>query len=229
MTIPRDDSRLLAYVAMEGTSRDVRINLGSGTTAPAGWINLDRSPGIFVAGVPGLRAVLRRLRILSGPQAETTWASNVRRHDVTRGLPFPDGFAEAIYASHLLEHLPRDAAVRLVQECRRVLRPHGVLRLALPDLRAMAERYVRDGEPGAAHAFVRATGLGVEQQKRRWARLVGAVSGAQHKWMYDERSTVELCRSSGFAQVTVCRYRIGRCPDLAGVEHRKDSIFVEAY
>ena len=57
-------------------------------------------------------------------------------------LPFADASFDGVYHSHLLEHLPRDRALPFLQECRRVLKPGGVLRLAIPNLEAMARLYL---------------------------------------------------------------------------------------
>src|SRR5439155_15263636 len=47
----------------------------------------------------------------------------VIQHDLRTRLPFPEGRFEAVYHSHVLEHLPRADGLRLLQECARVLRP----------------------------------------------------------------------------------------------------------
>jgi len=206
----------------------LRVNLGSGTTAPSGWLNMDRSPGLLLRKIPFLRAFLRNAGVLRGPQADVMWPPNVRRHDVRKGLPFPAESVEVIYSSHMVEHLPRDDAVRLVKECRRVLRHGGILRIAVPDLRGCAERYVASDASDAADEFMRAIGTGLETTPRGWSRLIEATSGARHRWMYDAASLQAICQECGFRNVSERRYREGRCPDLASVEHRPDSLFVEA-
>ncbi|MEO1009100.1 MAG: methyltransferase domain-containing protein [Planctomycetota bacterium] len=57
---------------------------------------------------------------------------------------YGDASVEAIFCSHTLEHLPVDRAAALVRDCRRVLKPGGVLRLVLPD----CERLVRAHNDG---------------------------------------------------------------------------------
>ena len=58
-------------------------------------------------------------------------------------LPFiPDGSTDLIYACHVLEHFGRKETVRVLTEWRRVLRPGGVLRLAVPDYEACAKLYL---------------------------------------------------------------------------------------
>jgi SAM-dependent methyltransferase len=66
----------------------------------------------------------------------------VLAHDLRLGIPFPDGHFDAVYHAHLLEHLAPAEAARLLAECRRVLRPGGVLRVVVPDLEAIARLYL---------------------------------------------------------------------------------------
>src|SRR5262249_8463346 len=90
------------------------LNLGCGQRFHPAWTNLDVRP--------------------SDP--------TVRAWDVTKPLPFADASFDAVYHSHLLEHLPRDRALPFLRECRRVLKPGGVIRIAIPDLEAIALLYL---------------------------------------------------------------------------------------
>ena len=206
-----------------------RINLGCGTTAPAGWLNVDRSPGLLLSKFPGARRIVLATGLLPGPQAQVDWPEGIRRLDVTKRLPFQASSAEAIYSSHMLEHLAHRDAIHLLAECRRVLDDGGVLRLALPDLRRMAQAYLASSDSGAADAFVEAIGLGIEANPKGSRRLIEAMSGARHRWMYDAASIVSACEAVGLTRVEECAYREGRCPDLMNVEQREDSLFIEAF
>src|SRR5215213_9236911 len=89
----------------------LKLHIGCGNTYLDGWINIDLAR-------PGKRRDLR-------------W-------DLRRGLPFPDGVAEAIFSEHLFEHLDVASGLKLLKECKRTLAPGGVLRTGVPDL----ERYI---------------------------------------------------------------------------------------
>lgn len=206
----------------------VKINLGCGPVTPAGWVNIDRSPGLVLDKIPGLRGALGRLGVIPKAQATAKWSGDVMHRDVRKGLPFATGTVDAIYSSHMLEHVPRDTANKILVECRRVLRDGGVIRVAIPDIRVLVDRYVADGGEDAAETFIRETGMGVEQGPTGSRRLVQLVSGARHKWMYDEASLQRLFVQAGFADPVMRTYLEGDCPTIDEVETREESLFLEA-
>jgi predicted SAM-dependent methyltransferase len=63
-------------------------------------------------------------------------------HDLRQGIPFPDASFDVVYHSHVLEHLPKAKATPFLQECFRVLRPSGVIRVVVPDLEQLARLYL---------------------------------------------------------------------------------------
>lgn len=63
-------------------------------------------------------------------------------HNLTKGVPFPNASFDVVYHSHLLEHFRRADALNFLQECHRVLRPHGILRVAVPDLEKIIRSYI---------------------------------------------------------------------------------------
>jgi SAM-dependent methyltransferase len=57
------------------------------------------------------------------------------QHDLSvRPWPFEEDSIDAIVASHILEHFPQEGGVAFLQECHRILKPGGALRIAVPDL-----------------------------------------------------------------------------------------------
>lgn len=114
-------------IIMNVSANGLLVNIGCGSTWHPAWVNLDVRPVS-----PGIRS----------------W-------NVADGLPFADGQVQACYASHVLEHLSRHQARTLLAECWRVLRPGGVLRLAVPDLETLAREYLKalastaGGDPSA--------------------------------------------------------------------------------
>jgi len=49
-------------------------------------------------------------------------------------LPFKNNCVIAIFTSHCLEHLPDENVIFLLNECYRILKPKGILRISVPDM-----------------------------------------------------------------------------------------------
>jgi SAM-dependent methyltransferase len=90
------------------------LNIGCGSRYHPAWTNLDIAP--------------------RGP--------GVLAHDASRGLPFADATFDVVYHSHVLEHVRRPEALPFLRDCRRVLKPGGVLRVAVPDLEQICRLYL---------------------------------------------------------------------------------------
>jgi len=67
-------------------------------------------------------------------------------YDITQGIPFPNDSFDVVYHSHILEHIPKIGAEYFLEECCRVLRPQGVLRVVVPDLEEIARVYLNSLE-----------------------------------------------------------------------------------
>jgi SAM-dependent methyltransferase len=57
-------------------------------------------------------------------------------------LAFADASIDVCRASHVLEHFPQSQAVEIVKEWARVLKPGGILRIAVPDFAKIAKGYL---------------------------------------------------------------------------------------
>jgi predicted SAM-dependent methyltransferase len=63
------------------------------------------------------------------------------QQDITK-LDYGDNTVELIYASHVLEYFDRDEVMLVLKEWNRVLKPGGVLRLAVPNFETMVRIYL---------------------------------------------------------------------------------------
>ena len=194
-----------------------RLQLGAFDQAPEGWVNTDISPHLFVARVPGLAWVLHRFGVI-GPERYAAHRAGVFRSlrylDVSRRFRFADETFECVYASHMLEHLDPGVAERCLREVHRVLRPRGILRLAVPDLDGVIAGY----DPADPDTFLDGLYEGHSDRHSRASR---------HRWQYNAVSLKALMERVGFSEVQRCGYREGRCPDLDEIEVRQWSLFME--
>jgi predicted SAM-dependent methyltransferase len=135
-------------------------------------------------------------------------------HDVRYGLPFFDGTADHIYASHFLEHLFFDEAKHFLKETYRVLKQGGLIRIAIPDLEFAFFLYQRGQREQALGYFFSTS-------------KIGALS--RHQYMYDFALISQLLREVGFQSITRRSFREGRTPDLDLLDNRpEETLFVEA-
>ncbi len=117
-----------------------KVNLGSGTTIAPGWINIDISWNIWLCKLPFLKWILYKIGLLTEAAYKAKWPSSVIRHDVRKGLPFKDNSVDYIYTSHLLEHLKKREVVKVIRECHRILKPHGWIRIVVPDFKLLVSK-----------------------------------------------------------------------------------------
>ena len=98
-------------------SGEVYLNLGCGESSSAEFINIDVEP------YPNIHHI----------------------QDITDLSNFADNSVDMIYASHVLEHIPREKLSTTLKEWRRVLKIGGTLRFAVPDFDALIDIYMRTG------------------------------------------------------------------------------------
>ena len=145
--------------------------------------------------------------------------------DIRQGLPLETGSIDYAVSIHALPEVPLDGIVPVLQELRRVIKPGGVLRLALPDLLKGVAAYQR----GDRDYFL----VPDEDAQRLGAKLV-----TQLVWYGYSRTVFvpefieEMLYRAGFARVVHCEYRqtSSPFPQIVDLDNREaESLFVEAY
>jgi predicted SAM-dependent methyltransferase len=84
---------------------------------------------------------------------------NVIRHDLSKGIPLASVSCDVVYHAAVLEHIRREDVLPFMQECRRVLKPGGIIRIGVPDLERLCRLYLEklerclQGDIAAAHDY----------------------------------------------------------------------------
>lgn len=67
--------------------------------------------------------------------------------DATKPFPFPSQSFDYIFTEHMIEHITREEAEFMLQECYRVLTPGGKIRIVTPDLNAVVKVFLAPDVP----------------------------------------------------------------------------------
>ena len=202
------------------------LNLGCGTKMNWNWTNLDFSPYARLVRHMNIAKIFRKVGVVSEERYQNLLEvdPNIILWDLRKGVPFNNNTFDVVYHSHLLEHIDKTNAPVFLKECFRVLKPNGIIRIAVPDLQSIINRYnsaVSRLENGDMKAFsdhrkstyelfdqmVRKETTGTEEQRfalrfiERIVRGNAAKVGELHRWMYDEYSLRELLLDVGFENV----------------------------
>jgi predicted SAM-dependent methyltransferase len=173
-----------------------RLNWGCGGHPRTGWLNSDR------ADYPGVQLVC----------------------DIREGLPLEDASIDYTVSVHALPELPYSDLVPALTELRRVLKPEGVLRLALPDIDKGIDAYRR----GDRDYFL------VPDDD---AHSIGGKFVVQMIWYGHSRTLFthdfaeELLLKADFSRVARCAYKqtSSPYPEIVDLDNReRETLFIEA-
>lgn len=156
---PAEARRDLAPAVVPGPRGLIRVHIGCGTVVLDGWFNVDERWFPHVHHVGG----------------------------ADRLGAIPDGAAEVVYASHVLEHVSHRATQATLEEWARVLAPDGEIFIAVPDFDRIVQRYL--------------------ERDRRVGEIVGPLMGEQdyeantHRAVFNRAALAEALERAGFSAV----------------------------
>lgn len=143
-------------------------------------------------------------------------------------LPFAASSLETVVCMSAINYFTRARAQQLACEMHRVLRPGGVCRAGVQDMKSLAERYVRgDREfffqklPDGRDRFEGPT-LGDKFAAWFYGYAVGT---HRCEYFYDFESLAYLFREAGFSVVERKAYRESRIADVEHLDNRADQMF----
>ena len=143
-------------------------------------------------------------------------------------LPFENASIEAVVCISAINYFSASRAERIVAETFRVLRPGGVARYGVQDLRKLVASYLnRDlafleqKNPDGTCRFVGAT-----PADKLAAWFYGyPTSGGRCRYVYDFESLARRFTQTGFRLVEERPYRSSRLADIALIDNRPDQMF----
>jgi predicted SAM-dependent methyltransferase len=173
-----------------------RLNWGCGGDPRQGWINSD------VKEEPGVDVVC----------------------DIRDGLPLASDSVDYAVGIHALPEVPYDDLIPVLTELHRVLKPGGVLRLALPDLAKGVAAY----QQGDREYFLIPDD---EWQDIGSKLIVQLIWYGYSRTLFVRGFVEELLQKAGFTDVRHVGYRetASAHPEIVDLDNReRESLFVEA-
>jgi hypothetical protein len=191
----------------------LNIQYGAGLCGPENWRNFDSSPMLRLQRTP-------LLNLLPIARNGAPYPKTVIYGDVVKGLPVASGSADLVYCSHTLEHLALEDCRTALRESLRMLKPGGVFRAVMPDLRHLCSRYLSASviDPAAAPSFMMNSNLGLVRRPRGVARLRQFFSRDAHLWMWDYAAINFELMQAGFAHVREATFGDSQHASFSDVE-----------
>jgi len=119
----------------------------------------------------------------------------IKKWDVTKGLPYSDNSIDAIYSCHTFEHFTKTEAQFVISECFRVLQPGGQIKIVVPDIDDIVEIYYNFEKLGNMFK------IGRKFNTREEYIIFSLTQNGQHKYMYSERSLRKLLFDAGIKEI----------------------------
>jgi predicted SAM-dependent methyltransferase len=139
--------------------------------------------------------------------------------DATQRFPMPAGSFDAVFAEHMIEHIPYAAGLRMLRECCRILKPGGRIRIVTPRLGFLFEmlqapspaqlRYLR---------FTRDEYLPDVPADEASFVVNNMFYNYGHRFIYDERTLVGALAAAGFSGIVQARTCASDDPNFQGVD-----------
>lgn len=178
------------------------LQYGCGLNAPSSWVNFDSSPNLRLERLPIFGKLYAGPKMIGGKPTKKRFPSNIRCGDIVKGLPIEDDSCQGIFASHVLEHLPLSDFELALENTFSILKPGGIFRFIVPDLKKIALDYVNSTSPDASVIFMKETLLGQLNSKRNFKSLIYSWFGNnQHLWMWDYSSLELYLKRVGFREI----------------------------
>ncbi|MEH2052150.1 glycosyltransferase [Nostoc sp.] len=137
-------------------------------------------------------------------------------------LPFDDDSCALIYNEHFLEHLTVEEGIFFLRECYRVLQPGGILRIAMPSLEYVMQKYNSEEWQNqewlnwSEFKFIKTRAEMLNISFRWWG----------HQWLYDREELNRRLLETGYTNIKDVTWGLSDIPELRNRETRADSLLI---
>lgn len=197
-----------------------RYHLGCGTIFLKNWLNI------------GHWNQLEQGRLYANPNnAEGTLLLN---HDLRFGIPSAPGSLDAVYHSHMLEHLSYTDGLIFLGKIYEAMKPGGLHRILVPDLEAFSKAYVSNDSLLLEKYKEHVLNDGPDIYVTKAAIFMGMLHNHEHKSGWDWETLKWALERQGFSRVRRTLFQESDFPDIKEMEEYSplrcmESLCVECY
>ncbi len=194
------------------------VQYGCGFSTADEWINYDASPTLRFERIPLIGKMFTR--------NSQRFPEIVKYGDIIKGLPEKSNSCDGVFCSHVLEHLALNDFRSALKNTLSILKPGGIFRGIVPDLRASIIFYTEnfDKIDSPASDFMEQTMLGITHRKKNLTGLIEAAYGnSKHLWMWDFKSMKFELDKAGFKSIRECKFGDSVDPHFSLVEEESRS------
>jgi predicted SAM-dependent methyltransferase len=143
------------------------------------------------------------------------------RLDVARRFPFDDNTFDYAFSEHMIEHIPHAVGQHMINECYRVLKPGGRLRITTPDLAFLIALYQQE-KTDLQTRYIR---WSAEANKPNVPFAMDTyvinnfVRDYGHQFIYDEKALRASFERAGFAGIVRCELNESQSEVLRNLEN----------
>lgn len=159
---------------------------------------------------------IRKMQIGTGPSLLEGWlntdihpeSSKVIFLDASKPFPFQNSLFSYIYCEHLIEHLKYKEGLSMLNECYRVLKPGGRIRIATPSLETLIDLYSQNKNDLQERYMKRIFDKFFPENRiyREAIVINNAFRNYEHQFIYDRSTLQDSIEEAGFIEVTSCEY-----------------------
>lgn len=172
----------------------IKLNIGCGTDYKEGWINIDNNSDNNIE------------------KLDLNW-------DLRNPLPYGDNSVDFIFNEHFFEHLTIEESEPIMKDLMRVLKPGGVMRVAMPDLQEIVKAYLNP--KWKTKPFIKQFNLGFVQTPAEMLNMNFYWWG--HRWLYDWEELERRLNERGYKKYKRCFLHKSSHKELSNLESRNES------
>ena len=177
----------------------MNVQYGCGKCAPDNWVNFDVSPNLRLEKLPIIGSLFVRKEWGAYPK-------NVKHGNIIKSHPgIKNESCEAIYCSHVLEHLTYFNMQIALKNTYQMLKKGGVFRLVVPDMEVYVNAYLddkRSGNKSACHHLIINTLMSPEKRSTTLKdKIITLFGNSKHQWNYDYESMYLELEKVGFKNI----------------------------